>query len=317
MNPEILSNVGVAPELIPPPGLGSSDLPACPWPSWSQLEQESRVAGASGELRSNRHEYLPTPVRSHYRGILEPQPADDRNLPRNASAVFGVYPRQQAEDESQQASYDNLPSGSNPRFVRPSDLKSMSPDDTDPASPAAQPEEDCIVLEDSEEEEEDDDDDVGASEGIDNHDASSQVHDRRSPALSPRPLQDRDELGRSLIEDMVEQNKRPEKIDSHPDPSSGAEEPERLGTPPTSGAISTSPSKNPEDTDAEGAEAALQKLMVQLDKDQLEKMLRTLGYVKPEEPQPKPKKWTDASSDLIPCPEPGCNKGFRRRCELT
>lgn len=262
--------------------------------------------GASEEFRLNQHDYLPPPVRPNYRSILESQQANDQNLARNDSIFFGVYPRQEGPYSSDGTPYQGMRSGGNIGFVRPNDLSGRSSDAMGSASAAEEPEMEAIVLDDE------DDGEVGAPEGIDKHDDDYQVNSLRSPVSPSKPLQGRDELEPLLAEDMAQQHKKLDETHSCPASTEGPLKPGAL--PPPDPASTGSPD-DLDKLNSEGAEAAFRRLL-KLEPSQLEKLLLTHGYVKPKEPQAKPKKAVAMESLQHACLEPECLKVFSRPCEL-
>lgn len=302
-NPEILSNVGVAPELIPPPMHGS---PAPP--SWSQLEQDAGVpvsgTGTNVELSLNCNDMLAHPH------------ANDPNPARIDSVFFDACPRQDAQNGSHESGYQDM-SGGSLGFVRPNDLNTRNSSAMDPAPSSGEPEGDAIVLGDDENC--GINDGVGTPERIGNHDGDYQANGLRAPVIPFEPLQGCGEHGFFFPQDTLHQHKKSDETSPRSRTVSATDGSVRSGTPlPSDPASTTGSSENRAETDPEGAEATFQVLMGKLEQSQLEKLLLSHGYVKPKAAQTKPRKAAQSSSHLAPvtCTEPTCRKTFNRNCEL-
>lgn len=327
VNPEILSNVGVSLELVPP-AVHESPAPH----SWSQLERDTHVhrsgiGGSSEEILLDRRDvYLPPPAHPRFtntsgldnhdassssgfrysRSRLEPQQDHDRDLVEDDNVLHVTSDRHQDLPRSREMAHQVVPSEENVEYVRPDDLNNASHGALEPASPAEDPETEAIVL--------DEDDEVGASDGIDSNDDDFQVKSLSSPGTATKLPESVNKFDPVAVEDGAKRHKQQAVTGCLEDNGSDSDDLVKPGTPLPLGEAFASLSEELDETDPERAEAAFQKLMFKLGDTRMEKLLRTHGYVKPKGPQPRQK---SASQQLpIACLEPGCPKSFNRPCEM-
>lgn len=160
---------------------------------------------------------------------------------------------------------------------------------------------------------------VGTPERTNNPDGDYQVQCLEVPALPLKPVQGLNELETSPAANAVPQYKKLDEAHSYEETTSSTNGHVKSGSfSPSDRPSTTGSSKDPDETSTEEAEAELQKLMLELEPSQAEKLLRTYGYVKPKEPQSRPRKAAQGSSHVprIPCPDSTCDKTFKRPCEM-
>jgi hypothetical protein len=330
-NPEVLSNVGVAPELIPPADHGS------PAPmGWTRHGLDTHVhlsdcGKASEELPLDHPETSLQPAvdtrllnvdgfadynASNLRSIRtshnppESQRVHNQGLKDIDKALSDEYHREVDRIETAL----DLPSGGNLGYIRPDDLSTRMPNY--PSTNSADGDNEAEVIAHGD----DVDDYDGALEEDDNSSEDDfNVKGSASPCVPSKEAHSSDESRLSPVTDSTKRLKGQSGSERLSETSSDLDDAIKRGTPGALDQAFRSSSEDMDDADLDEPEAVLKKLMAKLDKSQLEKLLRSQGFVKPKA-QTKPKKLTtvqDSSSrGQVTCTEPGCDKTFQRPCEM-
>ncbi|KAB5572686.1 hypothetical protein GE09DRAFT_1100480 [Coniochaeta sp. 2T2.1] len=264
-NPEILSNVGAAPELIPPADLAGV---ASGQPPWWQLDQEpqARMSGtrstsqqlnldnpdaslqsSGGSHTSSRAgpRTIETPSRSrlgNYRNPLPPPLDLDKDLSDRNPHSHHSYHRQTGYQESRGHKYPTDSAQESPGYVRPNDLEaSASPDYASPVSAAEEPESEVIAIDDGED---------GDCDETPEEETYPHVEAPKSPGTPPKLSQDRKDHNHSVTDDGASGpeagGRTPDRSDASP-VSDGLFKP---GTPLAMDKASPSPQEDMEDIDS-------------------------------------------------------------------
>ncbi|KAB5554699.1 hypothetical protein GE09DRAFT_1122087 [Coniochaeta sp. 2T2.1] len=263
-NPELLSNVGAAPELIPPADLAGV---ATGQPSWWQLDQEpqprmSRTRGTSHQLNldtsgpslqssgGSHTSSMAGPVSTgtssrsslgNHRTTIPLTQDSDKDLSDRDRHSHHNYHRQKGYHESQGHKYPTDTAQESRDYVRPNGLAaSASPDYASPASAAEDLEGEVIAIDDGED---------GGRDETPEEETYPHVEVPKSPGTPPKLSQDRRDHNHSVTDHRASgpeaKCRTPDRSDASP-VSDGLFKP---GTPLAMDKASASPQEDMEDVD--------------------------------------------------------------------